>query len=172
MTKDASSSNRVIFNFESENDIDAWRPLNDTVMGGRSRSAMDPGEGSVAVFSGTMSMENNDGFASVRAPIDPASFANATAVELRVRGDGRSYRLLVSEDRSPIRGSYDMDFDTTAGAWTTARIPLTDMRLNVMGRRPDTWPVIAENIVSIGIPLGDKREGTCQLEIDSIQAAR
>jgi uncharacterized surface protein with fasciclin (FAS1) repeats len=169
---ESEAAARSLFEFESEDEIAAWRSLDDTVMGGRSSSRMQNAGGGKAAFRGTTSLENNGGFASVRAAIEPGSLANTSGITLRVRGDGRTYRLLVSESRTPGRGSYDMDFETLAGVWVVVRIPFDDMRLNIRGRRPAARPPSAENIETIGLLIGDKRAGDFDLEVDWIRSYR
>ena len=55
-----------------------WQIVNDSVMGGISRSTLQLHEDGYALFSGTVSLENNGGFASVRtraqAPMDLSDF--------------------------------------------------------------------------------------------------
>ena len=68
----------------------SWMVINDTVMGGVSQSTVEahPDEG--VVFSGTLSLENNGGFTSVRQERTD-DWSEANGVDLRVQGDGRSY---------------------------------------------------------------------------------
>ena len=47
-----------------------WRIINDVVMGGVSKSSMKLGSDGSAKFSGTLSPDNNGGFASVRAYVE------------------------------------------------------------------------------------------------------
>ena len=46
-----------------------WTSVNDVVMGGVSDSLMQVSEDGTGVFAGHLSLENNGGFASVRAPL-------------------------------------------------------------------------------------------------------
>ncbi len=161
-----------LFEFESAAETNSWRPLNDTVMGGLSSSRLVSSDAGTALFRGTTSLENNGGFASVRTAIQSGSLADATGISMRVRGDGRSYRLLVAESRSPGRGSYDREFETLDGVWITVNIPFEAMQLNIRGWRPESRPPSAEAIESIGILVGDKLSGDFNLEIDWIRANR
>ena len=58
-----------------------WMVVNDGVMGGVSRSTIRRGDDvGTAVFEGTLSLENNGGFASVRTPIEPGVLEGAAAI--------------------------------------------------------------------------------------------
>jgi len=89
-------------------DLTAWNAVNDGVMGGLSRSYLRRTNQETAVFGGTVSLENNGGFASVRSRVPASDLSAFTGLAVRVRGDGRTYQLrLRSDDRfdgiPPIR---------------------------------------------------------------------
>jgi len=56
----------VIFNFNSQSTSGNWKTVDDVVMGGVSNSEFVINEDSTATFSGTVSPDNNGGFASAR----------------------------------------------------------------------------------------------------------
>lgn len=161
-----------VFEFDASQQVRSWRPLNDTVMGGRSNSEMSLASDGVARFAGETSLENNGGFASVRAEIEPGSMAGSTGLAMRIRGDGRTYRALVSTNRGTGRGSYDIEFETVPGEWRVVSLPFDDMRLNIRGRRPEAAPPEAGDVQSIGLLIGDKRSGAFQLDVDWIRTYR
>ncbi|MFH1739553.1 MAG: CIA30 family protein, partial [bacterium] len=55
----------VLFEFKHSDETTNWRTINDTVMGGVSNSEFRVEEEGIGVFSGSVSLENNGGFASV-----------------------------------------------------------------------------------------------------------
>ncbi len=63
-------SDVVLVDLSNPGEVATWTTVNDPVMGGRSTSAVTFGNGGL-VFSGTLSLENNGGFASARGPEDP-----------------------------------------------------------------------------------------------------
>jgi NADH dehydrogenase [ubiquinone] 1 alpha subcomplex assembly factor 1 len=88
-----------------------WHRLDDGVMGGQSETYQDAlneqsasGNGPL-IFSGTINT-NGGGFASIRAPIDPLS-ATASGIKLNFRGDGKTYKVLLSNGKGggPWSGS-------------------------------------------------------------------
>ena len=80
----------MLDNFKTDT---GWRAVNDNVMGGRSQGRVSIGNGFL-VFEGAINT-NGGGFASIRRPMALGELANAKALVLRVKSDGRSYRLIL-----------------------------------------------------------------------------
>lgn len=57
----------TLFDFTDPSAANAWHAIDDRVMGGISRSTMRHDPAGHAVFEGTVSLERNGGFASVRS---------------------------------------------------------------------------------------------------------
>ena len=68
----------------SDADSSEWRVINDGVMGGISRSGIERTGRQTGMFTGLLSLENNGGFASVRAALGPADLSDWDGIELRV----------------------------------------------------------------------------------------
>jgi monofunctional biosynthetic peptidoglycan transglycosylase len=151
-------------------DANEWYVINDGVMGGLSRSRITKTEDGTGLFSGTVSLENNGGFASIRTAVAKKSLAGHQGLEIRVRGDGRTYDLrLRLNDR--IDGiAYRAAFETRAGEWTTTRVLFQEFEPSFRGRIVrDASPLIPENIQQIGFLLADKKPGAFSLEIDFVR---
>lgn len=110
-----------------------WHRLDDGVMGGRSQTVHTAVDGSDHLhFKGTINTDGG-GFASVRAPIPDGLPENAIAVRIKYRGDGRTYKVLLSDgggggplSRSPswqIDVPTDRDDDDGA-SWQETTLPL------------------------------------------------
>ena len=56
----------ILFDFELSGEANKWLVVNDGVMGGLSQSEVILSGSNTAVFQGTISLENNGGFASTR----------------------------------------------------------------------------------------------------------
>jgi len=143
-----------------------WRVVNDTVMGGVSRSRVDTA-GTVR-FEGELSLERNGGFVSMRAPTAPGSFDQATALRVVLYGDGRTYDLTLRRADVPLRaGSYRVRVDTEVGL-TEVLVPLSDFRPTSFGRPVPGAPALdtgLDQISSIGVLLADKQPGPFSLEV-------
>ena len=69
-----------------------WRPLNDGVMGGLSEGTVTLNDSSMS-WKGQTRLENNGGFASVRAPWGNADLRTMDRVVIRCRGNGGPFKL-------------------------------------------------------------------------------
>lgn len=73
-----------------------WHRLDDGVMGGQSETLhafLDDGS---LHFTGQINT-NGGGFCSIRSPLSEGLSQDATAIRLRFRGDGKTYKLLLSD---------------------------------------------------------------------------
>ena len=106
----------TVVDFSSPDKNPRWRIVNDGVMGGLSQSRMNLTSKETGVFEGIVSLENNGGFASTRALFDELNLRSFAGLQLRVRGDGRSYELRIRTTRSFDGVAYRATFPTEAGA--------------------------------------------------------
>ena len=79
---------KVIFDFSSQETSGKWRIVNDVVMGGISKSSITLSEDGTAKFSGTLSPDNNGGFASIRAYMEENDLIDYEGVIIKAKGDG------------------------------------------------------------------------------------
>ena len=83
----------------------SWHRLDDGVMGGQSETSLSSKQQannqSHLHFAGTINT-NGGGFTSIRTPIPKGQLltADTTAIRLRFRGDGKTYKLLFSDGMS------------------------------------------------------------------------
>ncbi len=143
-----------------------WQSINDGVMGGISSGRMEQ-SGDVLRFEGTLSLENNGGFASVRRPLGE-DLAKATGVQLRVRGDGRTYQFRLRQDDRFDGIAWRAEFSTD-GEWQTVDLSFDRFIPVFRGRQvPEAGPVSPAAIRQIGFMLADRKPGPFALEIQSI----
>ena len=143
-----------------------WTIVNDGVMGGRSSSSLEATDDGTAMFSGFLSLENNGGFASVRALFRSLDLTGHAGLRLRVRGDGRSYQVRIRTSGTFDGVSYASEFQTNAGEWTEVFLPFSSFVPTFRGRVPRGVPPLnVASIRQIGFLLGDKNEGPFSLEI-------
>lgn len=162
------TSMRSVFEFNQNSEASRLRLVNDNVMGGRSTSRGNVVGGQLN-FSGNISLQNNGGFASIRSyPSAVGLDANKTIV-LRVKGDGRRYKFnLYTPDRRTAF-SYQMEFGTIAGQWVEVRLPVRNFVAHSFGRQLQGVPLNPSRVQSVGIMLGDKRQGPFQIAVDWIR---
>lgn len=166
-----SMNTRTIIDFSNTASWEAWMPVNDAVMGGVSSSEIAPTDSGTAVFRGTVSLENNGGFASVRSVPAEFDMEGYEGIRLRVRGDGSDYRLRLRTTDSFDGVAYQQTFGTTEGEWITVDIPFADFTASFRGRRvPDAPALNPSNIRQIGFLIADRQTGPFALEIAEISA--
>ncbi len=84
--------------FEDEAAEPVWSAENDGVMGGVSTGGAVIRDGTL-VFTGSLSLENNGGFAQVQIQDLGFDLSGKEGVKLRVMGDGRTYELRLEHFR-------------------------------------------------------------------------
>lgn len=159
----------TLFDFSDPNEV-GWQVVNDGVMGGRSKGHVEIEDGRLR-FSGTL-VTRGGGFTSIRTPqtLDLSGFQG---LELRVRGNGRTFEVEVNDGRRYGWRSVSRraPFETDTG-WRTVRVPFPALRATVFGRRVDVPPVQLDRVERIGFYILDGVDGPFELEVDSVSAYR
>ncbi len=158
---------RPFFDFTGPEAAQKWQAVNDGVMGGVSEGRFRITSEKTLEFFGTLSLENNGGFASIRTrPMDLDIKAGDTIV-VRVNGDGREYVLNLYTKSRQTAFSYRAPLSTTKDEWTEVAVPLEDFIPTSFGRQVQGMgPVDPDEITSIGFMLSDKKAGPFKMEVD------
>jgi hypothetical protein len=163
----------TLIDFEDAAHAALWQPVDDVVMGGVSRSSFGPAGSGVARFSGTVSLENSGGFASVRTPPREWEAAGATAFVLRVRGDGHTYKFTLRTSDRFAGLQYQARFAPPAGEWTEVRLPADSFVPTFRGRIvPGAPPLDPAHVRALGLMISDRQAGPFELLVDSIGIER
>lgn len=148
-----------------------WAIVNDGVMGGRSSSTIEPAGPATASFNGFVSLENNGGFASVRALFNDLDLTGYDGLQLRVRGDGRSYELRLRTSGNMDGIAYRARFSTQSNEWQDVFVPFSAFQPSFRGWVPrGAGPLDLSSIRQVGFLIGDKRQGPFELEIAWVRA--
>ncbi|XP_066321509.1 protein HIGH CHLOROPHYLL FLUORESCENCE PHENOTYPE 173, chloroplastic-like [Miscanthus floridulus] len=166
-----------------------WGALDDVVMGGVSESTFQilptgsESSGPTGLFKGTVSTSNNGGFTSIRTKnfTVPEDLSAYDGIELRVKGDGRRYKLIIRTSYEWDTVGYTASFDTTKGEWQSVKVPFSSLRPVFRARTmTDAPPFDASNITSLqlmfskfeydGILNPTFTEGPFELPFSSIRA--
>lgn len=156
----------ILFDFEKNVSIDAWRVVNDGVMGGLSEGQFSINEAGHGYFRGKVSLANNGGFSSVRYRFKTVPTSEYTRVNIRLKGDGKGYQFRVKA-KIDQQFSYIKDFETS-GDWETITVEFSEMYAAFRGRILDIPNFSGEEMTEIAFLIGNKKEETFALEIDSI----
>lgn len=160
------SGEREIFRFSSDADLSQWEIQDDVVMGGRSQGALTLNEAGNAVFTGTVSLENDGGFSSVQHAFGPIDVSKYSVVVLGLKGDGKTYQLRIDSEKD-ARHSYACDFQTS-GCWQAIEIPFADLFAIRHGDRLDLPHYPGQTLAQIQILIGNGTPESFRLEIDKI----
>lgn len=163
-------STKALFDFTAPSpDAPAnWRSIDDPVMGGVSQSEfVSTDEG--AAFTGTVSLKQGGGFASVRAPESTYDLSGYDGIRLHLRGDGKRYWITAyTEPGGPI--SYRTPIQPP-DRWTTVAVPFDTLTPYRRGRKLPNAPNFAPtHLRELGILIADEQEGPFRLELQWIRA--
>jgi monofunctional biosynthetic peptidoglycan transglycosylase len=163
-------SSRFLFDFSSPTSSDpaAWRAIDDVVMGGVSESEFVATEDGAA-FTGTVSLEQGGGFASVRAPEGAWDLSDAEGLRLRVKGDGKRYWLTMFTDpdgsisyRAPLEPPQH---------WTDITVSFDRLTPYRRGTRVPTAPSFdPAGLRTLGFLIADEQAGPFHLDVRWIRA--
>lgn len=142
-------------------------------MGGVSDGRFEVTEPKTLVFFGTLSPENNGGFASARTRPRNLGLRPGDALRVRVRGDGRQYSLNLYVPRPQVAFSYRAAVPTTNDEWVEVTLPLESFEATSFGRPVrDAGPVNPPGVNALGFMLSDNKAGPFRLEIEWIKMVR
>jgi len=92
-------------------------------------------------------------------------------ISLRVKGDGKQYKLILKTDPELNGFSYHFPFVTKKDAWITVYAPFREFIPRFRGAvLSDVPPLNPAEIKSFGIMISDKQEGQFHLALESIKA--
>ena len=156
----------VIFDFNLKSDLQNWKIVNDTVMGGVSQSKLYLNSNGEGTFEGVISLANNGGFCAVKYVFEPIQLVRNSHFSIRIKGDGNTYQFRVKPNINDSH-SYVFPFKTNTN-WQTIKIPFSEFYPAFRGKIVD-MPNFEGTIVSeITFLIGNKKEEFFQLLIDAI----
>jgi hypothetical protein len=161
-----SNANQIIFDFNADSDISNWTTVDDVVMGGKSRGNFKINDFGNGEFYGTVSLENNGGFSSLRHRFSSMDVKGFKEVIIKVKGDGKKYQFRV-KDNSSNSHSFIASFETNGG-WQMIHIQLSDMYPAFRGRTLSIGNFSSESIEEIAFLIGNKTAENFKLEIDTV----
>jgi monofunctional biosynthetic peptidoglycan transglycosylase len=162
---------KTIIDFSSPDEQDRWEIINDVVMGGVSSSRISLSGNKLALFYGEVSLENYGGFASLRTHLREFNLKGYMGLIVRIKGDGKSYRLRLRTDDSYEGIAYQSPFSTEQDKWMIVRLPFNAFTPVFRGRViKDAPPLDISAVRRIGFMIADKQAGPFHLEIEWVKA--
>lgn len=160
-----------LFDFTTPGDVDGWRAVNDTVMGGVSSGELGWSDG-MLVFTGELSLDNGGGFASMRSariePEEAAEWARRPGPRIEADGDGRAWTVEVRTDDDD--GGWVSTLQTSADGLTEVELPWASFSAvtRFLDPRPTAEPLDPARVVTVAFYLVDGVEGPFRLGVRSI----
>jgi NADH dehydrogenase [ubiquinone] 1 alpha subcomplex assembly factor 1 len=169
----AEDTSQTLFDFTGADVAREWQTVNDGVMGGVSEGKFKITDKKTLEFFGTLSLENNGGFASVRTKAKKLDLEKGDTVVAKVRGDGREYLLNLYLNKPLIAFSYRATVQAKKDEWIEVKVPLDKFEATSFGRPvKDAGVVDPKEINALGLMFSDKKSGPFKLEIESIKVER
>lgn len=159
-------NNIVIYDFNTNSSIRDWRIIDDGVMGGQSQGNFAIDADGNGVFQGTISLENNGGFSSVRHQFDAMQVTKNNTISIRLKGDGKEYQFRI-KDKNNTYYSYITTFKTS-GEWQTIEIKLANLYPSFRGQKLDLPNFDSSSFEEIVFLIGNKKNESFKLLLDKI----
>jgi NADH dehydrogenase [ubiquinone] 1 alpha subcomplex assembly factor 1 len=163
---------RLLFDFSDPHVVNAWHAIDDRVMGGISRSTLRHDPAGHAAFEGTVSLERNGGFASVRSGPAARGLPGAAACVIEVRGDNKQFKLSLLTDDGFDSLNYQAGFTPSGTDWQTLHLPLATFRASFRGREVPGAPALdPARIRQVGLMIAERQAGPFALCVRRISLA-
>jgi NADH dehydrogenase [ubiquinone] 1 alpha subcomplex assembly factor 1 len=163
----SSMNPKIIFDFNKNSDVQDWIVVDDAVMGGESSSTFILNDDGFGVFEGSISLENNGGFSSVRYRFQKIQVKEYSSIIIKLQGDGKEYQFRIKSNSGDYY-SYIAPF-STSGEWQEIEIPLKDMYPSFRGRKLNQPNFSKDSIEEITFLIGNKKKEKFKLLIEKIE---
>lgn len=165
----ATSEDTMLFHFADKDHFEHWQINNDTVMGGISQSHITQHPQQALLFTGTVSLANNGGFASTESRMIKQIPA-VSAITVTVKGDGKTYQLRLKSPALSYGEAYVANFTTQADTLTQHRFTESDFSVSFRGRSVANAPTLAfADIDKMGFLVAQKQQGPFTIELHSVE---
>ena len=161
----------TLFDFSRPDDLKGWNLISDRLLDDNSGGELKPSPHHTVLFSGTLQGENSGSFCMTYSTRKQLQLRAFSGLLLRLKGDGKHYKLRIYT-RSNIEGvSYQAGFNTRKNRLITVFLPFSSF-IPFLGRRVvRDWPILDQSsITHLGIMISDQVPGAFHLEIYWIKA--
>ncbi len=160
------------FNFGTKHNNSNWRIVNDGVMGGLSTSLLKTYDNSI-LFSGTTSLKNNGGFASMRTYFDQGALDGSKTMTIRYKSNSvkREFGISLKDSQRYYIPYYKFTFTPKTKDWEEITVALKDFKHVRLSQTigPQMPSEFLKEAYSLVLIVGDKKAGDFDIEIDYIK---
>ena len=165
-TLNGGEGDMKIYKFSYKSSLVDWSVVDDGVMGGYSKGSLIINSEGNGVFTGKISLYNYGGFSSLRYDLKRIKISPSDTLVLRINGDNKFYQIRVKHSRMD-RHVYVKKVFISDG-WENIMIPLSDLSPSFRGRSLRMGNFNHDSLIEVGILIGNKKEESFRLIIDSI----
>ncbi|QYJ79975.1 CIA30 family protein [Shewanella acanthi] len=170
----------ILFDFKELDTAQSWYSVNDTVMGGLSRSKLTISPLGYGIFSGHVSLANGGGFASVKSDFGQLDLSGFTGIYLELERDRcKQYKVNLKDADTPQSTVYQaimpdpkLQAFGISGAsvinWQRIEIPFSDFAPHCRGKPIKREPLDLTRLCSVGLVIGAQQGGDFSLKIKAI----
>ena len=164
------STNPLLIDFGKENTGMDWLIINDGVMGGLSQGSAYLAEEYIQ-FEGTISLENNGGFSSLRSRFQAMDLSAFDKVEIKYQLEGQPFAFVMETDQRWYMPNFKKQIPATDGEWATVEIDLFEMQAYRIGRPQNRYlnKENLEEIIRVGFISDGKKAGDFKMLVDYIK---
>jgi NADH dehydrogenase [ubiquinone] 1 alpha subcomplex assembly factor 1 len=156
----------ILYDFKPDCSLSDWKIVDDTVMGGRSSGNFSISENGTGLFDGSVSLENNGGFSSVRHRAKSVSLVDFDSFILKLKGDGKSYQFRVKDDVNSYY-SYKTEFSTN-GDWQEIQLKFSNFTPTYRGRTLNIPNFSGTSLEEMTFLIANKENENFRLELDEL----
>ena len=159
-----------MYDFGNNKTGQEWYVINDGVMGGLSQGKLSLTKDYLH-YEGRVSLENNGGFASIRAPYGEYDLTPYKSVEIRYKSTSYDFAFVLENRQRFYEPTYKHNLPSTNNKWVTLKMNLVDFGGYQLGRKLNTQLTkqIQSEIIRMGFISNEKRAGDFDLSIDYIK---
>lgn len=171
MSTTAQFKQPLLFDFGTEGCGDCdWFVVVDGVMGGNSTGTATTHDKSISL-SGTISLENNGGFSSIRSQFGDYDLTKYSRVKIRYRNQGHTFALTLNNHRRYFMPRYKFSLPDSKGEWREQVIAFKDFSKVRLGEVLGGTPTEEElsTVIRFGLISDEKKSGKFELDVDYIR---
>ena len=158
----------LLFDFSDPAAVTEWKAIDDRVRGGVSSSRLRHDPAGHAIFEGTVSLERNGGFASIRSAPARRGKSGAQSCFIEARSTGKHFKLNLLTDDAFDSINYQATF-TPDAHWQTLQLRLATFRATFRGREVPGAPALdPARIRQVGLMIAGRQAGAFALEVRRI----
>lgn len=151
-----------------------WVLISDNIMGGVTESKLEY-TGNSLLLSGSISLENFGGFASIKTQFGKYDLSEFKGVKIRFKSSRQQFAFTLENSQNWTRPNFKGSFSAKEeNTWEVATLYFTDFKEYQIGEPTGNPlnPASLKNMVRLGIITTAKKEGPFTLEVDYVEFFR